>query len=360
VRDHRVSLPEPSPGRRLNSDISGPAAGCVGLWQHGRRPPRGLPFGRREVSVYAQAVADDRGRRRALQVGWLALGAVAVLCACYAGLSLTARGQLVDDQALFGWFAAPAALRARLPQVLTRVDVTTVALMAVLLVVTATVRRQVLPALVAGATLGAAAGSAEVLKYVLPRPEHAEDATAAVYGKGLNTFPSGHATLATAVVLGLVLVVSNRWRPLVGMLGVVWASVVAAGTGAAFLHRPGDAIGGLALAACWVAAGTALLYRRRGVRVRAARMAAVPPLVAVGVVVVAAVLVASSLARTSVTLPMATPSWLFAVSQIVVGLVAVGTVGTFAWLLRDVDVSRPVRQRPRVKARVSATTVQLR
>jgi membrane-associated phospholipid phosphatase len=96
------------------------------------------------------------------------------------------------------------------------------------------------------AMVGSAA-SAELLKRVLPFDASQTPGVALSHG----SFPSGHATVAAAVALGVAASVGPRlaarwWGPL-----VTWVALVAAGTVAVGWHRPSDAVGGVLLAIVW-------------------------------------------------------------------------------------------------------------
>ncbi len=102
---------------------------------------------------------------------------------------------------------------------------------------------------------------AELLKALLPRPV-LTGLESQVEFDGLNTFPSGTTTVATSLVLALMLVCSVRVRPWIAIVGVVWAATVAWGVLAAGWHRPSDAVGAVAVAtACFAGAMTWLLPR---------------------------------------------------------------------------------------------------
>ncbi len=102
---------------------------------------------------------------------------------------------------------------------------------------------------------------AEVLKLVLPRPDLSQLEDRPLFD-GINTFPSGHATIATSLVLALLLVSSARARPWVAVVGLVWAATATWGTLAAGWHRPSDAVGGILLATACFAGGASWLLPR--------------------------------------------------------------------------------------------------
>ncbi|WP_165878093.1 phosphatase PAP2 family protein [Micromonospora sp. MW-13] len=107
-----------------------------------------------------------------------------------------------------------------------------------------------------GMVLGAVA-VAGVAKTVLPRPEFQIESSTTH-----NSFPSGHVTAATALLLAFMLVLpgwARRWLAVPGALGV---SVVASATMIAGWHRFSDTLGGVLLAVslfCLAAAALAHL-----------------------------------------------------------------------------------------------------
>ncbi|WP_033294616.1 phosphatase PAP2 family protein [Amycolatopsis jejuensis] len=102
--------------------------------------------------------------------------------------------------------------------------------------------------------------AAQLLKiYLLDRP----DIGSAGGGPSHNSFPSGHVTAATAVLLALAVVLPARFRTwvlAVGAPGVAW---VAAATVALSWHRLSDTVGGSLLVAAVVCAGAAVVSARR-------------------------------------------------------------------------------------------------
>ncbi len=90
--------------------------------------------------------------------------------------------------------------------------------------------------------------SADLLKPLLAEPHVGFGRTI-----GAGSWPSGHATAATALALSAVLVTPPRWRVLAAPL----AAAFMLGVGAALLirvwHMPSDVLGGYLLGALWMA-----------------------------------------------------------------------------------------------------------
>jgi membrane-associated phospholipid phosphatase len=131
----------------------------------------------------------------------------------------------------------------------------------VLLMAYALWRRRPWVALAVGLVMGLAPLTAETLKPLLAHPH------ARIYGDEITaaSWPSGHASAATALVLCAVLVAPQRLRPTVALLGAMFA----AGVGFSLLvlawHLPSDVVGGYLVGTLWAALAVA------GLRVAEAR-----------------------------------------------------------------------------------------
>ncbi|MBB6171628.1 membrane-associated phospholipid phosphatase [Nocardiopsis mwathae] len=206
-------------------------------------------------------------------MGAAATGSAAAFALTYALLVRTAAGQRIEDAILadasarrvdalhsgaadwasvlsgLEWLSAPVILAAGLA----------------VLAVVGLARRRVRTTAVALATVALAAAATFVLKAeVLTRPPLAPGSG---WGGGGNSFPSGHVTLAVALVLALLLVVPARLRPLAAGAGGLWAGAVAMTTISQGWHRPSDVIGSTLLAFALFCVATAFLSppRRPGV-----------------------------------------------------------------------------------------------
>ena len=131
----------------------------------------------------------------------------------------------------------------------------------VLLVAVALERRRPRVALAVGLVLGLAPLTAETLKPLLAHT-HAQVGVSEITAA---SWPSGHATAATALAICAVLVAPQRLRPTVAVLGALFA----AGIGFSLLvlawHLPSDVAGGYLLGTLWAALAVA------GLRAAAAR-----------------------------------------------------------------------------------------
>ena len=120
--------------------------------------------------------------------------------------------------------------------------------------------------IVAFAAAGAAAVSAQLLKYViLDRPD------LGVSGYAGNSFPSGHTTVAAASALIVFLVASPRTRAVVAAAGTSFAVAAGVATLANQWHRPSDVVAALLLVAFWGCLAGVVLSTRARASGRAAR-----------------------------------------------------------------------------------------
>ena len=106
---------------------------------------------------------------------------------------------------------------------------------------------------VLASVVGAVVTTELLKKVILPRPDLATDQLYHV-----NSLPSGHTTVATALAAGLVLVVAHRYRLAAVIVGALYAGGVGVSNVVLAAHRPSDVVAGYAVAIGW-AAGVALL-----------------------------------------------------------------------------------------------------
>ena len=115
----------------------------------------------------------------------------------------------------------------------------------------------------------------------------------------LNSWPSGHTTVAASVSAALALAVPRRLRPLVIVVGVVYTSATGVGTMIGGWHRASDVVGGLLVVLAWVGVVTALDGRLEpGRRAPAARAARTLTALLLGLALVAGAIGALALDRT--------------------------------------------------------------
>lgn len=136
-----------------------------------------------------------------------------------------------------------------------------------LLVAVALMRRRPRVALAVALVLSLAPLSAEALKPLLAHP-HARVGVSEVTAA---SWPSGHATAATVLVLCAILVTPRRLRPPVATLGAMFAAAVGVSLLILAWHLPSDVLGGYLLGALWMALALAGL-RVADVRSRSRRL----------------------------------------------------------------------------------------
>ena len=259
--------------------------------------------------------------------------AVAVFLVAEFVLDLTSWGQAWDDSALLEARMLPEAVWDTCDTLLRIIRIPSIIAAAIACLVIAAARRQLLTGVVAVAATAAAIVSAEAIKFLTPRPDLAPDLTLLVDNAGANTFPSGHATLATALGMSFVMVVAHRWRPWTAAVVFILTSLFACSTVIAGWHRPSDAIGGIAFATAWLAlAAWALSLVRCAPTPGGARS---PALVAalVWALVAGTGIVALSLVSADAFLAA------FATAEAILLLVSGAAVGGYASALRRVDFS---------------------
>ncbi|WP_318307249.1 phosphatase PAP2 family protein [Amycolatopsis solani] len=131
---------------------------------------------------------------------------------------------------------------------------------ALLIVVIALLRRRLALGVTALALLAAPLVVAQLLKlYVLDRPTTGDRFGVASH----NSFPSGHASAAMAMLVALAIVLPRRFRLptlAVGGIGVAWVSAAAVALG---WHRLSDTVGACLLVAAVTCAGAAVASARR-------------------------------------------------------------------------------------------------
>jgi membrane-associated phospholipid phosphatase len=123
----------------------------------------------------------------------------------------------------------------------------------VLLMAAALWRRRPLTALAVGIVMGMAPLTAETLKPLLAH------AHSRIYGDEITaaSWPSGHASAATALVMCAVLVAPQRLRPTIAVLGALFAAAVGFSLVLLAWHLPSDVLGGYLVGTLWTALAVA-------------------------------------------------------------------------------------------------------
>jgi membrane-associated phospholipid phosphatase len=225
-------------------------------------------------------------RHPALRLWGGALAFVALLAVLYWAFVLTEAGQRLENVALAGAALRTEPTRADAQTGLGMISETSFAVVILLAAAAAVFRRRLTLAVVIVAAMGGSVVVAELLKGSLPRPGLVEGPAWILR----NTFPSGHAAVAAAIGVGLVLAVPARLRWMALPVAAVGAALVGQATIGAGWHRASDAIGGVLLVLGVTCAVLAVLATLGHVLPEA--MGQVHPRIHRGLVLVAAVAVA--------------------------------------------------------------------
>ena len=268
------------------------------------------------ATVPGQRRRDPWSAARALGV---ALAAVAALVGVYVAFVQTHRGQRWDQLALYhlGQSVVP---RDAVRTLLETVTVGGVAVILVVFVSVALVRRRWVLACAAVALVVGANLTTEVLKHdLLNRPDMG-------YGQ-LNSLPSGHMTVVASLILAGLLVVPRGARWLVALAGSLAVTVTAVGTVVAGWHRPSDVVAALAITLAWGALIVAVLALTQGVE-ESTRRTARPMALVPGLALAAALFIALCVRPDStadLTLQVTTMCGL--------AVIGAGVIGLFAWMV---------------------------
>lgn len=270
------------------------------------------------------------------RLAWLAVASAMVVALTHLLRIFTPGGQRWDDGAYLEALQLPESVRDACDALLGTLRVPTIAIILLACLLIALVRRQPVTGFTVIVAFALAILSAEALAAVIPRPDLAADLTTLVDNAGANTFPSGHAAIATGLCLAVITVSAPRWRPVATGFGLAFSLVVACSTVIAGWHRPSDAVGGIALATAWMALAVALLAGQRAIAVQGRSPRGYLVLgVGIGVLLLAAV----------VTLATVAGGFLlaFATAQALVIVTASVGITVYALCLSDVDFSRHSR-----------------
>jgi membrane-associated phospholipid phosphatase len=125
----------------------------------------------------------------------------------------------------------------------------------ILLIAIALGRKRPRVALAVAVVMGMAPLTAELLKPLLAHPH------SPIYGDEISaaSWPSGHASAATALAMSAVLVAPQRLRPTVALLGVIFAAAVGFSLLLLAWHLPSDVVGGYLVGTLWTALAVASL-----------------------------------------------------------------------------------------------------
>jgi membrane-associated phospholipid phosphatase len=188
-----------------------------------------------------------------------------LLVTFYVVLVGTDWGHQLDDDAFLGRGAlnrhvVPLDLALLMP-----ISIATIMIASGVLLLVSVVRRRVLIGLLAIAGFFAAVIGAEILKdLVFPWQALIPDDARLGQDLQLNSYPSGHATVATAFLLALLMVSPPRWRSWLGPVAGAISSIFATGVLFAGWHRASDALGALAWSGVCMTLAAAVAVQLRG------------------------------------------------------------------------------------------------
>jgi membrane-associated phospholipid phosphatase len=205
-----------------------------------------------------------RGRQAALTASWLVLLVAIQLVAFFALWRFavhTEQGQLLDTIALEGNTVGQDEVEGLVDRVLNAMSVASLLVAIVIVGFIALVRQRIGLAVVATLLVVGANASAQVLKYLIVRPDLGIDPERAGAG---NSLPSGHTAVAASVAVALVLVLPAKVRAWGAVLGAAYTAVAGVATMSAGWHRPSDAIASLLVVGVWAAVAGLLLLRLQG------------------------------------------------------------------------------------------------
>ena len=193
-----------------------------------------------------------------------ALAALAVFFGIYGLAVRTEVGQHADEAALVGGRSAPERAQSGATRLLRFISVGSLVAAVLALGALAWLSRRpwliALPVAIVGLSLLAT----EAFKLVIFQRPDLWPST-----PGVNTYPSGHTTIATSLGLSAVLIAPTRWRGGVALVAALFAGGVGILVVTADWHRPSDPLGSYALCLA-IAAGLVAVLQRWGPRELAA------------------------------------------------------------------------------------------
>ncbi len=197
----------------------------------------------------------------------LGITCIAIVGGVYAVAVRTYVGQRADEAALVGRNTERVVQQAT-THVLNTISVTSLVLAGLALALLALSRRRPRLAIGVGVMIIGANVTSQLLKTeLLTRPDLLHRPHAAT----TPSFPSGHATVAMSLALGLVLVVPPRLRVIAGSIGITYAVLIGAGTLTGGWHRPSDVIAAYLIATAWTLIVAACIIAWRGTGTTALR-----------------------------------------------------------------------------------------
>ena len=215
------------------------------------------------TALFQQSMTfDGRAQTRFL---WGTIVCYILFVIFYAVFVGTHWGHQLDDDAFLGRGALNRHVVTLDAALLKWISNATIMTAAGILLLISAVRRCGLVGVLAIAGFFTAVTGAEILKdLVLPWRALVPDDAKLGDGFQANSYPSGHATIATALVLALLMVSPARWRSWLAAAAGAISSIFTAGVLFAGWHRASDALGALAWSAVCMNLAAAAAVRLRG------------------------------------------------------------------------------------------------
>jgi membrane-associated phospholipid phosphatase len=185
------------------------------------------------------------------------LASLAALAATYYFFVRTTTGQFIDESALVEAVEIHGPAGKAANKLLDWLPALSLLLATVVVLVLTIVKRRWAAAGIAVAACVGANVATQILKDLVPVRPYRGIATLE-----LNSLPSGHTTLAASAAAAAFLMVSPRWRPLVGFLGGTFAVATGLSTLINQWHRPADVVAAFLVVAVFMLPAGWLIIRQ--------------------------------------------------------------------------------------------------
>lgn len=200
----------------------------------------------------------------ATQLGWNSLVLGGLLVVGYLGFVCTQMGQALDNAGYAGRIFAGGSLQTYDFDILGEVTSAHVLFVLGALFFLSLLLRCPFAGLIVVCAAAAAIFGAEFLKSILPREMLSMPTVPVPPYFANDTYPSGHTTVGTALILAFMVLTGARLRPWAAVLaGLISASYA---TAVCFIgwHRPSDALGGILWSGLCLAIASAFLVYLNG------------------------------------------------------------------------------------------------
>lgn len=199
--------------------------------------PQFRPPSHERAYAAADRLGAGQGRGFAFAFVLATLACVGALAVTYFFFVRTTTGQFIDESALVEAVEIHGTAGKAANKLLDWLPALSVLIATVVVLLVTVLRRRWAAAGIAVAACVGANVATQILKDLAPvRPYRGIETLE------LNSLPSGHTTLAASAAAAVFLVVSPRWRPLVGFLGGSFAVATGVSTLINQWHRPADVV----------------------------------------------------------------------------------------------------------------------